>query len=241
MTDGEQRTTTPGSLEGEEARLRWMSKVFMDSADPILIEDLDGNVIDMNCESERSYGWSRDELIGKPICTIVPDERHEQANDLLIRCRRGDAVRNVEGLRRNREGDVIPVLVTLSLLRDEDDRPIGISSLAKDISEQKKAEDRLRSLSKVFMEAADPILIEDLDGKVIEMNLEAERAYGWSRDRLLGKPILVIVPVQCHDQARELLQRCKAGQDVRNVEGSAPEQGRRGASGPPHPVPVARR
>jgi PAS domain S-box-containing protein len=207
------------SLQGDEARLRWTSKVFMDAADPILIEDLEGQVIDMNLQAERSYGWRRDELLGQSIRTIVPEDRHEQAIELLDRCNRGEEVRNVEGLRRDKQGKVIPVLVTLSLLRGETGQPIGIASLAKDISEQKAGEEKLRTLSKVFMESADPILIEDLDGKVIEMNQEAERSYGWERDRLIGMPIIVIVPAECHDQARELLRRCKAGDDVRNVEG----------------------
>ena len=213
-------TNDSGDVQGDDgARQRWASKVFMEAADPILVEDLEGCVIDLNHEAERAYGWSRDDLLGRPIRTIVPESRHGQANDLLARCREGEEVRNVEGLRINRQGDVIPVLITLSLLRDENGRTIGIASLAKDISELKAAGDELRTLSKVFMDAADPILIEDLDGRVIEMNHEAERAYGWSRERLIGKPILVIVPVQCHDQARELLQKCRSGEDVRNVEG----------------------
>ena len=219
MSDESSPDDVSGTLHGDQARLRWMSKVFMDAADPILVEDLDGCVIDMNHEAERSYGFSRDELLGKPILAIVPDERHEQAQELLLRCKRGDDVRNIEGLRRHKNGDVIPVLITLSLLGGEQGEAIGIASLAKDITEQKRSEEELRTLSKVFMEAADPILIEDLDGRVIEMNQEAERSYGWSRERLIGKPILVIVPVDRHEQARELLERCKAGEVVRNVEG----------------------
>jgi PAS domain S-box-containing protein len=121
-----------------------MSKVFMDAADPILIEDLEGCVIDMNQEAERSYGWSRDELLGKPITTIVPESRHEQALELLARCKSDQEVRNIEGIRRTRSNLEIPVLVTLSLLRGEDGEPAAIASLAKDISDQKAAELELR-------------------------------------------------------------------------------------------------
>ena len=65
-------------------------RVFMDSIDPILIEDLDGNVLDMNKQAERTYGWARNALIGKPIKTIVPSERHVQADELLVRCKSGN-------------------------------------------------------------------------------------------------------------------------------------------------------
>jgi PAS domain S-box-containing protein len=124
--------------------LRRMSKVFRDAADPILIEDLDGIVIEMNGEAEASYGWSRDELMGKPIKTIVPPDRHGQADDALERCKAGEDVRNIEGLRCSKAGRVIPVLLTLSLLRDESGEPEAVATIAKDVSEQKQAEEELR-------------------------------------------------------------------------------------------------
>ena len=219
MTEQDRPEAAAGSDEGDDARLRWMSKVFMDAADPILIEDLEGRVIDMNREAERVYGWSREKLIGKPIRVIVPVECHPQAQELLQKCRAGEVVRNAEGLRQTKHGEVQSVLLTLSLLRDDEGQPTGIASIAKDISEQKDREKDLRSMSKVFMEAADPILIEDLKGCVVEMNQEAERSYGWSRDELVGNPIRTLVPEARHEQALELLALCRAGEDVRNVEG----------------------
>ena len=128
-----------------EEDLRRMSKVFMDAADPILIEDPDGRVIDMNDEAERSYGWSRDELIGQPIKTIVPPERHDQADDLLMRCEAGEEVRNIEGLRWTKQEKIIPVLLTLSLLKDEAGQIMGVATIAKDISEQKRVEAELQN------------------------------------------------------------------------------------------------
>ena len=76
-------------LQGTE-KFNMMLKVFMDAADPIIIEDLDGIVIEMNDEAVRSYGWSREELLGKPIKTIIPPKRHQEAEDLLVNCRAGE-------------------------------------------------------------------------------------------------------------------------------------------------------
>ena len=123
MAEKDRPEAVSSSLEGDEARLRWMSKVFMDPAGPILIEDLDGRVFDMNIEAERSYGWTRGRLIGKPILVIVPVERHGQARDLLEKCKAGEHVRNVEGLRHSKQVEVRSVLLTLSLLRDDEGQP----------------------------------------------------------------------------------------------------------------------
>ncbi|HJQ80983.1 MAG TPA: chemotaxis protein CheB [Lacipirellulaceae bacterium] len=131
-------------IKRAEAQLRRMSKVFMDGADPIVIEDLDGRIIDLNDEAVSAYGWMRDEMTGQPSSMLVPEECVEQANELRARCRNADHVRNVETLRTNRAGEKIPILLTLSVLQDESGRPVGIASLSKDIRAQKEAERQAR-------------------------------------------------------------------------------------------------
>ncbi len=196
-----------------------LDAVFRDATDPILIEDLDGFVLDLNQEAVKTYGFERNELIGRPIKEIVPPECHSQADDLLRRCREGEVVRGVEGLRMTKDGQQMPVLLSLSLLSDEAGEPMAIATFAKDITALRNAEAEARQLSRVFMDSADPILIEDLSGKVINLNREAERAYGWQREELMGRQIKAIVPEERHGQADELLKRCLAGEEVRNVEG----------------------
>jgi PAS domain S-box-containing protein len=93
------------------------------------------------------YGWSGDDFIGQPIKKIVPPERHEQADDLLRRCRSGEDVRNVEGLRVSRGGEIFTVLLTLSLLKDDSGQPAAIATFAKDIGELKEAQAQLSEYS----------------------------------------------------------------------------------------------
>jgi two-component system CheB/CheR fusion protein len=131
-------------LKATEKELRRLSKVFMDGADPIIIEDLSGTIIDLNREAERVYGWSRGELLGQPVLTLIPDEEAPRIEALRERCRTDDSVRNVESLRCDRAGNVSPVLLTLSLLYDEAGEAAAIASIAKDITTQKAAEREAR-------------------------------------------------------------------------------------------------
>ena len=108
-----------------------MSKVFADSSDPIIIEDLAGNIINMNDEAERVYGWTREELLGRPINTIIPAEHHRGADELWSR------VKEVERLRHNKSGNVFPILT------DEKGNPAGMATIAKDLSDVKEMEERL--------------------------------------------------------------------------------------------------
>lgn len=131
-------------LKATEKELRRLSKVFMDGADPIIIEDLSGKIIELNREAERVYGWSRGELIGQPVSTLIPAEEAPRIDALRDRCRTGDSVRNVESLRCDRAGTASPVLLTLSLLYDEAGEAAAIASIAKDITTQKTAEREAR-------------------------------------------------------------------------------------------------
>lgn len=128
-----------------EAELLKMSEVFMDAADPVIIRDLDGTIIDLNAEAERAYGWTRDELLGQPFKVIVPPEKADELEELQIRCRQGETLRNIEGLRWNKQHRRIPVLTTLSLLTDKEGHPVAVASIAKDITDLKETEKALRA------------------------------------------------------------------------------------------------
>jgi two-component system CheB/CheR fusion protein len=131
-------------LKITEKELRRLSKVFMDGADPIIIEDLSGHIVDLNREAERAYGWSRAELLGQPVSLLIPEEEQARFEQLRAKCSQADSVRNAESFRRHRQGHVCPVLLTLSLLHDENEAPTAIASIAKDITAQKEAEREAR-------------------------------------------------------------------------------------------------
>jgi len=124
--------------------LRKLSKVYRDATDPIIIESLNGIITDMNPETERVYGWTSQELIGQPIMNLIPPEAQALAHTLRQQCQEGQLVRNVASYRQSKSGTVMPVLVSLSLLTEEDGQPIGLATFTKDISELKKAETALK-------------------------------------------------------------------------------------------------
>lgn len=131
-------------LKQAESKLRLMSKVFLDGADPIVIEDLNGHITDVNAEAERMYGWTRDDLLGKIIGVLIPPEERERARQLRTQCIENGGLRNVETIKQSRDGELIPVLLALSLLTDQSGQPVAVASIAKNIAERKRAEDTAR-------------------------------------------------------------------------------------------------
>ena len=141
-------------------KLHQLSRVFRDAADPIIIEDLSGTIIEINREAERSYGWSRDELIGKSIKNLLLPDRYRFAWDLRQQCLNGQEVRNWEGYRVDKYGRVFPTLVTAFPLMDENGRIEFVTTITKDISiiknlelELRDSQHRLKEFSRKSIEA----------------------------------------------------------------------------------------
>lgn len=115
-----------------EENLLMMSKVFMDGADPMIIEDLDGIILNANDETSRCYGWSHNELVGKDIKVLIPSEFRDTSKHLLKQCiSNKKPVRNLEGLRQHKSGQVIKVLLTYSLLTNTQGEICAIATIAK--------------------------------------------------------------------------------------------------------------
>jgi PAS domain S-box-containing protein len=127
-----------------QTELNKLSRVFRDAADAILIENLNGTIIEMNREAEQSYGWSRDELIGKSVKALLLPDRYEYAWQMRKQCLQGHDVRNWEGFRVDKYGRVFPTLVTAFPLMDENGRIESVATITKDISNLKKLESDLR-------------------------------------------------------------------------------------------------
>lgn len=127
-------------LKAAEKRLRLMSRVFQDSADPVIIENLGGIIIDVNEEAASAYGYTKDELLGHPTTLLIPERIRAHSAELRKRCLLSERLRSVESVRITKEGQTVPVLLTLSLITDDAHQPIGIASIAKDISALKQAE-----------------------------------------------------------------------------------------------------
>ena len=119
----------------------------MDAAVPILVGDPQGRIIDLNPEAERVYGWSREELLGQPLETIVPPEQRQQLADHLARCQRGEALRNLGGTAWSKAGERFPVLVSLSPLLDHDEKPAAVVVIMKQIAELRRAQEELAELA----------------------------------------------------------------------------------------------
>jgi PAS domain S-box-containing protein len=121
----------------------WLAAIIDSSDDAIASKTLDGIVTSWNPGATRLFGYRPEEIIGKPITTIIPPELHAEEADILARLRRGERIEHYETVRIAKEGRRIDVSLTVSPIRTKDGEIMGASKIARDITERKRSE-RLR-------------------------------------------------------------------------------------------------
>jgi PAS domain S-box-containing protein len=117
-----------------------LAAIVEGSDDAILSKTLDGIILSWNPGAERMYGYNAGEMIGQRVAVLVPPDRLRELASIHERIRRGERVVRYETVRVRRDGSHVPISVTVSPVKDADDRIIGASSIARDITERKREE-----------------------------------------------------------------------------------------------------
>jgi PAS domain S-box-containing protein len=132
------------SVETARAHL---AAIVQSSEDAIISKDLNSIIKSWNPAAEAIFGYTAEEMIGRPIHLLIPSDRLGDEDLILDRIRRGEPVEHFETVRRRKDGRDIEVSLTISPVRDDSGRIIGASKIARDITEQKRSERLLRDLN----------------------------------------------------------------------------------------------
>ena len=123
----------------EEAIAR-LAAIVESSNDAIISKSLQGQITSWNDAAERTYGYSAAEAVGKHISMLLPPEREDELNELLVRVGAGERISHLESTRLRKDGQIIDVSVTISPIKDANGHVVGSSTVARDITEHKRAE-----------------------------------------------------------------------------------------------------
>ncbi|WP_159719055.1 PAS domain S-box protein, partial [Geminicoccus flavidas] len=129
-----------------EAEAAHLAAVVESSNDAIVSKTLDGRVRSWNEGARQIFGYAVEQMVGQPITKIIPPELHSEAAEIRARLRSGEQIRSYETIRLTKDGRRINVSLTISPVRDRSGRIIGISKVARDITERKASEELQRRL-----------------------------------------------------------------------------------------------
>ncbi|NTI30938.1 PAS domain S-box protein, partial [Rhizobium rhizogenes] len=125
----------------EEAAQRFAA-IVESSDDAILAKDLNGKIVSWNRGAERLYGYTAQEAIGQPVLMLIPLDRQNEEPELLARIRRGERIDHYETIRRRKDGSLVEISLSVSPIKNREGRVIGVSKIARDITERRRAEEQ---------------------------------------------------------------------------------------------------
>jgi len=226
------------AISGQEISpvdLAFLASIVNYSDDAIIGKTLDGTIVSWNAAAEKMYGFSAREAIGQPIHIVVPPDRYDEVTEFLARIKRFETIEHYETKRMTKSAGQIHVSVTVSPIKSMAGEIVGASTIARDISDRKRAEEasqRASEYSRDLLQASaerallasiveysdDAIIGKTLEGTILSWNAAAEKMYGFSADQIIGQSILVVVPPDRQDEIPKILERIKRGETVEHYE-----------------------
>jgi PAS domain S-box-containing protein len=188
-----ERSASSGAQADSDARLALLASIVDSSDDAIVSKSLDGTITSWNRGAERIYGYTADEIIGRSSSLLIQEDLRSEMAAILDRIARGERIEPFETARVTKSGALIAIALTESPIRDAHGKIIGSCAIARDITERQRAESKFRG----FLEAApDAMVIVNRAGRIILVNSQTEKLFGFTRSELLGRSVEVLIPAR---------------------------------------------
>jgi PAS domain S-box-containing protein len=196
-----------------------MLSAIVDSTDDAIIsKNLNGIITSWNPSAQRIFGYSPEEIVGKSVLKLIPEDRQDEETLILSRIRRGERVQYFHTKRLTKAGKLINVSLTISPVKDEQGVIIGVSKIAREISNLIEAEKQSAILSAIVSYSDDAIISKDLNSIVTSWNNSAERIFGYTAAEMIGQSIVKLIPEDRLQEEPEIIARLKSGQRVDHFE-----------------------
>lgn len=181
---------SPAGRTENDARIYLLACIVDSSDDAIVSKTLDGTITSWNRAAELIYGYAADEIIGRSFSVLIAPDRPDELRQILGRIRAGERVEHFETVRVRKDGRSIAVSLTVSPIQDAQGNILGASSIARDITDRQRADERLKAASEYvrsLLEASlDPLVTISPAGKITDVNEATVKVTGVLRERLVG-------------------------------------------------------
>ncbi|HEY5029826.1 MAG TPA: PAS domain S-box protein, partial [Candidatus Angelobacter sp.] len=201
-----------------EKNQRRLAAIIESSQDAIASKDLEGIITSWNKSAEKLFGYKAEEIIGRPVTLIIPQELHDDEPLILSKIKAGERIEHFQTVRLRKDGRRIDVSLTVSPIRDDRGKIIGAAKIVRDITRQKKLEDAARRLAAIVESSDDAIASKDMNGIITSWNRSAERLFGYRAEEIIGRPVTVIIPPELRHDEHMILSKIRKGEKIDHFE-----------------------
>src|SRR5213595_1877983 len=193
----------------EDANRR-LAAIIESFGDAIISKDLNEMITSWNEEAERLFGYTADEIIGKPITTLVPSERYDEELRIIERLRRGERIVRYDTIGCRKDGTLLDISLAVSPIKDESGQVIGASRIARDITERVRNDRRRATQYMVASLLAGSWTLAEAGTQILEaVAASGDWAYAaiWVYDDVAGG-------LRCRNLWHEVSERVKKFADL---------------------------
>ena len=198
------------------------TRAIVDTAlDGIVTMDHEGKITEFNPAAERIFGYSRSEVIGRPLAQVIIPSRLRERHDAGLARYLATGEAPLLGKRLELSGlraDGSEVAVELSIKRMPGDGPPSFAGFVRDLTEREQAAETNARLAAIIASSDDAIASKNLQGIITSWNLGAERLFGYSAQEALGKPMAMLIPPERSSEEPAILARIARGESTDHFE-----------------------
>jgi two-component system, cell cycle sensor histidine kinase and response regulator CckA len=195
-----------------------LAAIIESSEDAIIGTNLNGVVEIWNAGAEKLYGYSRSEMLGRPMSVLLPSDRPDEEAEILHKIQSGERVHHFDTVRLRKGGEPVHVSITISPIRNRDGLITGASHVARDITERLTYERAMAQLAAVVESSEEAIIGNSVEGIIESWNAGASRLYGYTAEEVLGRSMIMLLPPDHPDEERDILSRIRSGERVEQLD-----------------------
>src|SRR5664279_3525012 len=160
-----------------------MTAIVANFEDAIISKTREGIITSWNPAAERIYGYTGEEMVGRPMDALIPQDRASEMKAILAKVRAGQGVDHLETLRIRKDGEAITVSISVSPIRDDDGAITGASTITHEVTKKMEAFEAARAM---IESSLDSLVAISPGGMITDVNQATVKVTGIPREKLIG-------------------------------------------------------
>lgn len=222
-----------------EERAAYLANILEHTVDAVVSLDLDTRIVSWNKGAEMMFGYTQEEMVGKPLQTLMPEDQLDACAQNFRNAVKYGHVKNIETIRIAKDSSEIVVDQTITGIDNSRGELAGFVAIMRDVTQRKEDEEALKEayrqleektdeliksqtelnyLANMVENSNDAIFSINLDGAITSWNKTAEKTFGWKKEEIIGEKAQLLLPEELKEEINTICNRVREGTPYMSYE-----------------------